>query len=254
MRGLERSAAPPPLFGPAYLDWFRAITERNWAARQQRYFEGTEYAEFGSAPWQQHAGWLDGLSDEQIETVEHTWSVRFPPDWRLFLRYLHAADRPEGAPLLGSMFAHTQDESMRRPFFKTFNFYNWFLDAEFLREYLAWPLEGLLFSIEHSDLWHEQWGRKYPLLEDRKRRVTELVAGAPKLIPIFQHRYIVTDPCFAGNPVLSVHQSDIIPYGLDLRDYFFNEFGGITRPARRPGVPDEAYVWLRKIPFWGAFL
>jgi len=250
MDGFTRSAAPPPLFGVQFLDWFRAITERNWAARQARYYEGTEYAEFGSAPWQQHARWLQGLPDATIDDLERTWSVRFPPDLRLFLSLLHAPDRPAG---------ETWDTSspvppMQRPFFKTFDFYNWSLDGERLQEYFDMPLQGLLFDIERNDLWHASWGTKDRSVEARKERLTDLVAGAPRLIPICGHRYLVAKTCYAGNPVLSVVQSDIVPYGVDLYDYFFNEFRGYIRPARRPSVAAEAYVWLREIPFWGEFL
>jgi hypothetical protein len=254
MIGLERSAEAPPIFGVAFLDWFRAMTERNWAARQTAYFAGAEYAEFGNAPWQKHACWLNGISVDEIATLERTWAVRFPPDWYLFLRLIHAADRAPGTSIRGSLLAPPPEEGMRRPFCRMFDFYNWLLDTELLREYLDWPLDGLLFDVEHINLWHEHWGRKYPQLEDRKKRVTELVAGAPKLIPLTGHRFLVADPCYAGNPVLSVWQSDIVPWAVDIREFFFNEFRGFLRPARRPSVPVEAGPWLREIPFWGEFL
>ncbi len=48
----------------------------------------------------------------------------------------------------------------------------------------------------------------------------------PKLIPIYSHRYIPSSLNEIGNPVYSVHQTDIIYYGKDLWDYFniaFNE-------------------------------
>jgi hypothetical protein len=33
------------------------------------------------------------------------------------------------------------------------------------------------------------------------------------------------EPHLPGNPVFSVHQTDIIVYGLDLYEYLHNEFG-----------------------------
>ena len=50
------------------------------------------------------------------------------------------------------------------------------------------------------------------------------VSEAPVLIPICSHRYIPAEPFESGNPVFSVHQTDIIYYGADLMDYLQNEF------------------------------
>jgi hypothetical protein len=65
------------------------------------------------------------------------------------------------------------------------------------------------------------------------------------LIPICSHRYIPAAPHEAGNPVFSVHQTDIIYYGADLMDYLQNEFNfyfGRTGYAIT-GSP-------KRIPFW----
>ena len=224
-------------------------------ASQTRKLQGTEYARFGSAPWQQHAHWLNGLPDEVITALEHRWGVRFPPDYRLFLRRLHAADRPEGVTLPSTRavpFA-MRPPPEERPFFQTFRFYNWVLDVEELREYFAWPLEGLLESVK-SSLWRPSWGERPSSLEARESRVRELVAAAPKLIPIFEHRYLLAEPHAAGNPVLSVYGSDIVVYGADLRDYFAHEFAGIAGPSRRYSVPPGEEDRLRAIPFWGELL
>jgi len=59
----------------------------------------------------------------------------------------------------------------------------------------------------------------------------ELVAAAPRLIPIYMHRMMPDEPHLPGNPVFSVHQTDIIHYGFDLADYLRNDFG---LPGREP--------------------
>ncbi|MFZ5439189.1 MAG: hypothetical protein ACOZQL_04230 [Myxococcota bacterium] len=56
-------------------------------------------------------------------------------------------------------------------------------------------------------------------------RARTLLAHAPKLVPVFGHRFLVTEPLRAGNPVLSVYQSDIIVYGNSLADDLAHEFG-----------------------------
>ena len=86
-----------------------------------------------------------------------------------------------------------------------------------------------------------------------QRRPTELrqalaktkavVNAAPKLIPVYSHRYIPSEPSLSGNPVLSVVQTDIIRYGDGLLSYFHAEFG-VPLPVP-PSVPSP-----RRIRFW----
>ncbi len=73
-------------------------------------------------------------------------------------------------------------------------------------------------------------------------QVEELIRTAPRLIPICGHRMMPDEPCAAGNPIFSVHQTDIIHYGFDLDDYFRIEF---HLPGRQPW-PDQ----VRAIRFW----
>jgi hypothetical protein len=50
------------------------------------------------------------------------------------------------------------------------------------------------------------------------------------------------EPNEAGNPIFSVHQTDIIYYGNDLVDYFHDEF--------HVPLPDWAVRGPRSIRFW----
>jgi hypothetical protein len=72
--------------------------------------------------------------------------------------------------------------------------------------------------------------------------VTEMIAEAPKLIPIYSHRFIPEEPSEAGNPIFSVYQMDIIYYGFDLDDYLRHEF---DLPGRK-----EWPAQVRPIKFW----
>ena len=80
---------------------------------------------------------------------------------------------------------------------------------------------------------------------------------------IFSHHYLLAEPCETGNPILSIYQSDMIVYGVDLRHYFLTEF------RKLPGIEGEdvqhtqpvsdeemqkRMEWYRAIPFWGEFL
>ena len=82
-------------------------------------------------------------------------------------------------------------------------------------------------------------------------------------MPVFGHRYLLAEPCEAGNPMLSIYQSNMIVYDVDLRHYFLTEFAellGIGKEDLRHvlSVPDEEMKKrmerYRTIPFWGEFL
>jgi hypothetical protein len=118
--------------------------------------------------------------------------------------------------------------------------YDWTGPEAPIRRALAWPLDGLLFDVENG-CWWTAWGERPVRPEERAEIVGALVASAPALIPILGHRYLPAEPTEAGNPVLSVYQSDIIYYGRDLGDYFSREFGGGTEPVTGP---------VRRIRFW----
>jgi hypothetical protein len=103
-----------------------------------------------------------------------------------------------------------------------------------------------VFDIQYRGFWLKEWGPKPPSLGDSIRVANAWVAAAPKLIPIFSHRMMPDEPLLAGNPVFSVHQTDIVHYGCDLADYLRREFhlsGGQPWPTR-----------ARSIRSWTAFL
>ena len=155
--------------------------------------------------------WAAGYTAAELDDAQARFALRFPPDLVALLRDRRPA---EG--------------------------HDWTGPEEPIRRRLSWPLEGLLFDVENG-VWHRQWGERPPRAEARADVVRNLVAAAPRLIPILGHRYLPAEPCEAGNPVLSVYQSDIISYGRDLEDYLAHEFGGVTGPVTGP---------VRRIRFW----
>lgn len=165
--------------------------------------------------------WEAGLTDTEIEAAEAFAGTRFPPDLRAFLGQILVT---------GSRFP------------------NWRKLDKALRRQLDWPLEGLLFDIEHNDLWLDDWGEAPRSLRKRKARLREIVAKAPVMVPVFAHRCLPAEPCEAGNPVYSIWQSDIILYGVDLKRYLSIEFGDSNWNA------STAFDGVRSIRFWGRFL
>lgn len=244
---MKHYTQPPEDFSEEFLDLFKEVSVAWWTDRQLRRFPD---AAFGSYPWQQNARWLQGLPEETIDGLERQWGIQFPSDYRFLLQHLNAADRPPGAT-----WENVRDAPpYQTPFFCSFSFYNWLLDTEKLQRYFKWPLEGLLFDLEHSNLWRPGWGEKPAALEDQKAHLTTLVGQAPKLIPILEHSFLLAEPCLPGNPVLSIMQSDIVVFGTDLRSSFFQEFRGVLAPGRPEPTSRETLTRLRQIPFWGELI
>ena len=157
-----------------------------------------------------------GLTSAEVAAVERRFGFRFPPDLRDFLR----TALPRGP-----------------------QFPDWrHGDKDRLRDWLDLPLQGVLFDVEHNGFWLDEWGPQLRPLAERLQIATEAVAAAPHLIPICGHRMMPDEPHLPGNPVFSVHQTDIIHYGYDLADYLRHDF---NLPGREPW-PDQ----VRPIRFW----
>jgi hypothetical protein len=160
-----------------------------------------------------------GLTDVEIRAAEAQFGFRFPPDLRTFLQ--------AGLPC-GRKFPDWRDG-----------------DEAALRDWLDLPRRGILFDIEHNGFWLDEWGPRPPTLAEARQIASGLIAAAPRLIPIYVHRMIPSEPHLPGNPVFSVHQTDIIYYGVDLRDYLIHEF------LTRENVGDWPITEnVRRIPFW----
>lgn len=139
-----------------------------------------------------------GLSEGEVRRTQSRYGFVFPPDLRDFL-----------------MFALPVSHG----------FMNW-RDAEEdeVLKSLSWPYEGICFDIERNSFWLDDWGRRPATLDEAFAVAREALERAPKLIPVYGHRYMPDRPDEPGNPVFSVYQTDIIYYGCNLADYLENEF------------------------------
>ena len=156
--------------------------------------------------------WKRGFKRTELEAAQNELRIQLPPDLLDFLLDRRPSDG-----------------------------HNW-NDHEAMRQALNWPLEGLLFDVEHNELWWPEWGIKPEDPDARKEILSAVVSRAPTLIPVYSHRYIPEFPNEKGNPIFSVHQSDIIHYGADLDDYLLREF---EAQIKNPW-PDQ----LKEISFW----
>jgi hypothetical protein len=146
-----------------------------------------------------------GLTDAEIDCVEREQRFRFPPDLR-------------------SLLAHVMPISK----YGELVFPDWrSTDPMEHIDKLERPFNGIAFDIEHGQFWWEPWGPRPRVLSDAIAIAKAAVDRAPRLIPVLGHRYMPAEPELSGNPVFSVHQADIIYYGIDLRRYIAHEFGAI---------------------------
>lgn len=167
--------------------------------------------------------WARGCTRTELERAQERFEIRFPPDLiDLFL---------ERRPVDG---------------------HDWTGDEDAIITLLNWPLEMLLWDVEHGSWWTD-WGERPSEPQDRHEVVRAAVAQAPRLIPIYSHRFIPETPNAAGNPVFSTHGFDTIYFGANLNEYFDNEFG--DTPFKLNGIAPEDYTLedslaLAAIPFW----
>ncbi|MFB6839933.1 hypothetical protein [Streptomyces sp. NPDC056361] len=161
-----------------------------------------------------------GLTERELDEVEARFGFTFAADHRVFL----SAGLPHGS----SEWPDWRDG-----------------DAEDLAERLAWPVEGVLFDVEHNRFWHPAWPPRPAETADALRLARSELATVPRLVPLFGHRYLPGTAGEYGYPVLSVWQTDIILYGNDLTDYVHHEFAG-----RRSGLPAAR----TNVDFWAYFV
>jgi hypothetical protein len=165
-----------------------------------------------------------GLTTTELQENENRYDFRFPPDLAEFLSI--------GLPV-SQGFPNWRTGRIKRP-----------KDVISIAEQLKWPADGICFDIEHDNFWIKEWGPKPENLQQAFQLAREKVKEAPALIPVCQHRFLPSDPPLEGNPVLSVWQTDIIYYGLDLPRYLAKEFR-FAGPQRENGNKSP-----RRIRFW----
>ncbi|MFC8521187.1 hypothetical protein [Streptomyces sp. NPDC057257] len=169
-----------------------------------------------------------GLTDAEFARIEQEYGFEFADDHRAFL----AAGLPVNVP-------PEDGQTWSRPWPEWRGG-----DLDSLRRQLKWPVEGVLLDVEHNGFWCEGWGERpadgTAALDTARRHLMKV----PVLVPVYAHRYLPAGRDSFGHPVLSMWQTDVIYYGLNLVDYMHQEFDE-TRG-------DVAKNWSPKatVPFW----
>ena len=203
-----RDETPPDEFGVEFLHWLRRATEDAWAG-----LDDPPEDEFNPY-WRRGTQWTGGLDEATISEVEHRYRLRFPPDYRLFLRTLHSTTPWMG----GSTYVDEKHVEPR----ESPGFYDWLHDRAQIRAAMADVAHVMRDLPFDSQAWQQTWRHREP---------------KPTLIPIFGHRYVVADDT---QWVLSIVDRDAIIYGVNLRDYLLKELQDLlglvqTRAIRHGG-------------------
>jgi hypothetical protein len=108
-------------------------------------------------------------------------------------------------------------------------FYNWrdmgSENTKLINNALEMPIKGLQSDLENGDFWCDNWELPPDNIEGAQKLLLKDYNNAPKLIPIYSHRYMPFIPDNTNIPVFSIMGSDIIYYGTDLISYLELEFG-----------------------------
>lgn len=167
---------------------------------------------------------MTGYTATELDDIQAKWSLRFPPDLLALLR-----ERRSVIP--GDSF-------------------DWITSADAdIQAILDWPLESFIFDVDHGYWWCD-WGPPPESMEARHEQLRALFAAAPKLIPVFGHRYLPETPHESGNPVFSVYQMDVITYGANLEEYIRHELEPSgDGPCPQPGDPRVKHIafWTRAV-------
>ncbi|MGW0589813.1 hypothetical protein [Streptosporangium sp. NPDC002607] len=176
-----------------------------------------------------------GLTNAEFARIEHEYGFAFADDHRAFLAAgLPVCEPREDEP--GTSYA------WERPWPDWRNG-----EPSELRRHLTWPTDFLLRDIQRGH-WPTAWGDRPDSPEAAAERAQSHLAGVPRMVPVYGHRFLPEGRGGFGHPVLSMWGSDIIYYGVDLLDYINQEF-----EEPRPEHP-ESRALQATVPFWRDYL
>lgn len=181
-----------------------------------------------SPPWS--IDFHPGLGDDEVREAEAHFGFSFPPDLLALLQY---------AMPVGDVAASSDSKNIGG------GFPNWrVLNSRELQSQVAWPTKSVIVDVRESGFWLEMWGARPPDVNEAAAIASLSLGAAPKLIPVYAHRYICEEPHARGNPIISVWGTDIVYYGSDLATYIANEFFLKRDDRDFAKVPADVPFWL----------
>ncbi len=161
-----------------------------------------------------------GLSEEEAARAEELYGIRFPTPLRSFLR----TAVPISDENLKNCFGDPCPEEMRRAAFPHWHDFSPENTAEIL-DWMKKPFRRLKNDVRKNGFWAEEWGERPVDPEDAAERFERISSGAPKLIPLYLHRFIPSGDTGEGDPpVFSTVGMDTIWYGNSFEEWGMAEF------------------------------
>jgi hypothetical protein len=150
-----------------------------------------------------------GLTDAEFASIELRYGFEFADDHRAFL----AAGLP--------VWTVGDDDPNRA----SWGWPNWRGgDTETVRAQVDHPVTTVIEAVRDGH-WPSGWGKRPAGSEHAMAEARTRLAGVPRMIPVYAHRYLPAGRNTSAHPVLSIHSlHDTIVYGLDLADYIDREF------------------------------
>lgn len=124
-------------------------------------------------------------------------------------------------------------------------FYNWRNmqrdNIEYIKSVINAPF-SYIDDMAHEVYWCDEWGEEPEDKEKVAEEVRNRLKNAPKLVPVYAHRYM---PLVLNEnpPVISIHGFDVIYYGENLEDYLNIEFGS-------KNMTNIQLSSVQYVPFW----
>lgn len=163
-----------------------------------------------------------GLNIKELNHIEHIYQLKFPKSLKNFLMNVVPVSK---------------------------GFYNWrdlsSSNINYIKQVIKRPILEIDDMAEEVD-WCENWGREPDDPKAVAKEVKKRIKMAPKLIPIYIHRYmpVILDD---NPPIISAYGTDIIYYGENLENYFLIEFGG--QKQKNINIKN-----IKQIPFWSELI
>jgi SMI1/KNR4 family protein SUKH-1 len=172
-----------------FLAKFKHATEARWQARPiNPHIYGFQF--------QRGTRWNPGLSDDKIAEYENVLGVRFPYDFRTFLRAMNGTDLPTL-----NIYGYCPE-----PPHTSVGVYSYPRDIELVKH-----------------LMEEMRAGRNALINTMAEQGIDLPA-ATNLLPIYGHHYLVCTSDLNRSVVLSILGEDAVVYGHSLQEYLQGEF------------------------------
>jgi len=143
------------------------------------------------------------ISNNELDEIEKVYDIKFPESLREFYK--------NGIPF----------SSDNQCFPNWNNFEN--KNIENIKERMKAPYNWLFRDVK-NDFWLPKWGEKAADNDGLIEQFAKIIVDAPKLIPIYSHRYMPIIDGADNPPVISTVGRDTIYYGSNLIEYLQNEF------------------------------